>query len=248
MLPVALKALCCTASMCRHSRVLAVHSWHCAVAELCGHRKAWNESGLVSPPSGQCLTASLLGLCTAAPREQSGPCLSLQSHLLPTRKKWEGAVCLLAEVQVGQSPSSLGVGVQGRWSDYSTCHQPSCTRALLAASYEGHVCAAGLATCRLFPARWEGSMGKASCTGQRQEGPELRDSVPWQDPPAVPTFGMPRLWVALFSSLKRLDVHGGVASANSDDSVAAASPQESKWVPGHLSLVCLEGLQGSSLD
>lgn len=126
-------------------------SWHCAIAELCGHRKAWNESGLVSPPSGQRLTALLLGLSTtAAPGKQSDPCLSAQSTLLPTRKKWEGAGCLLAEVQVGESPSRPGMGVQGRWSDYSTCHQPSCTRALLAASDEGHVCAAGLATCRLL--------------------------------------------------------------------------------------------------
>lgn len=69
-------------------------------------------------------------------------------------------------------------------------------------------------------------MGKASCTGQRREGPELWDSGPWRDPPAVPTFGMSSLRVALFSPLKPLDVHGGVASADSDGPLAAASPQE----------------------
>jgi hypothetical protein len=134
--------------------------------------------------------------------------------------------------------------VQGRWSDHSTCHQPSCTQALLAAPYEGHVCAAGLATCRLLPARGEGSMGKASCTGQRREGPGLWSSVPWQDPRAMPTFGMPSLWVALFSSSKPLDVHGGVASADRDGPLAA-----SKWAPGYPPTpMCLEDLQGSSLD
>lgn len=83
------------------------------------------------------------------------------------------------------------------------------------------------------------------------EGPELWVSVPWQNPPAVPTFGMSSLRAALFSPLKPLDVHGGVASADSDGPLAAASPQE-----GHIEQVgprppppvCLEGLQGSLLD
>lgn len=119
-------------------------------------------------------------------------------------------MCLLARCRWERAPQVWGWGVKGRWSDYSTCHQPSCTRTLLAASYEGHVCAAGLATCRLLPARWEGSMGKASCTGQRRDVPELWDSVPWQDPLAVLTFGMSSPWAALFSPLKPLNVYGGV--------------------------------------
>lgn len=217
MLPVAPWALCCAASMCQHSRVLAMRPWHCAVAELCGHRKAWNESGLVSLSRGQCLTAFLLGLCTAAPGKQSGPCLSFRDLLSSQPgRNGRGLCACWQRCRWERVPQVWGWGMQGRWSDCSTCHQPSCTRALLAASYEGHVCAAGLATCRLLPARWEGAMGKASCTGQRREGPELWDSVPWQDPPAVPTFGMASLRVALFVPLKPLDVHGGVASADSD--------------------------------
>lgn len=60
---VVVQALCGTVSMC-HSSVprLAVYPWFCAVAELCGHHRAWNESGLVSLSSGQCLMALLLGL------------------------------------------------------------------------------------------------------------------------------------------------------------------------------------------
>lgn len=99
--------MCCAAPMCRHSWVLAMRSWCCAVTELCGHHKTWIESGLVSLPTGQRLTALLPGLCTATPGRQLGPCQSLQSPLLSTRKSWEGAVCLL---QVGQSPSRLGMG------------------------------------------------------------------------------------------------------------------------------------------
>lgn len=214
----------CAVSMCRHSQVLAMLSWCCAFAELCGHRKAWNESGLVSLPSGQCLTALLLGLSTTAPGKQSGPsCHCSQPASQPGRNG--RGLCACWRGAGGREPLKSGDGgVQGRWSDYSTCHQPSCTRALLAASYEGHVCAAGLATCRLLPARWEGSMGKASCTGQRRDGPELWDSVPWQDPLAVLTFGVSSPWAALFSPLKPLDVYGGVASADSDGPLAVASP------------------------
>lgn len=40
------------------------------------------------------------------------------------------------------------------------------------------------------------------------------------------TFGMFSLWVALFSSLKPLDVHRGVAAADNVGPLAAASPCE----------------------
>lgn len=95
-------------------------------------------------------------------------------------------------------------------------------------------------------------MGKASCTGQRRKGPGLWGSVPWQDPPAVPTVRMPSLWVALFSSSKPHDVHGGVASADRGGTLAAASPQEGGFEQVGPRLphppMCLEDLQGLSLD
>lgn len=67
---------------------------------------------------------------------------------------------LLAQIQVGQSLSGLRRGLWGRWSGYRTCHQPSCTRALLTASYEGHVCAAGPGHVQAAPCQVGGVHGK----------------------------------------------------------------------------------------
>lgn len=155
MLLVASQAWCCTVSTC-HSSVpgLAVYPWLCAVAELCGHHRAWNESGLVSPSSGQCLTALLLGVSTPSTREPVRP----QPVGRPGHSQRPSQ--LLAELQVGQSPSGLRRGLWGRWSGHHTCHQPSCTRALLAASYEGHVCAAGPGHVQAAPCQVGGVHGK----------------------------------------------------------------------------------------
>lgn len=153
MLLVASQAWCCTVSTCHPSVPgLAVYPWLCAVAELCGHHRAWNESGLVSLSSGQCLTALLLGVSTQAPGNLSGLSLSAGRSQRPAQ--------LLAELQVGQSPSGLRRGRWGRWSGHRTCHQPSCTRALLAASYEGHVCAAGPGHVQAAPCQVGGVHGK----------------------------------------------------------------------------------------
>lgn len=77
-------------------------------------------------------TPELSTLSTEEARQPPVLCILLSSQ--PGREL-VGRGCLATEVQIRDRPSGLGVrdskarlvGVWGRWSGLSTCHQPSCT-------------------------------------------------------------------------------------------------------------------------
>lgn len=162
--------LCRAVSMGRSSGPgWAVPSWRRADAELCGHHQAWNESGFVRLFQWPVLNgfASWLTHPEHQGASRASAChYSLHDPPNPTGKKEHRGPCgCWRRSRWERVPLVWGEGLWGRWSDHSTRHQPSCTGVLLAASYEGHVCAAGPGHVQAAPCQVGGVPGKASCTG-----------------------------------------------------------------------------------
>lgn len=146
--------------------ILAMHLWRCAVAEqLCGHHKAWNESGLVSLSSGQRLTALPLGLSTPSTRKPVRP-LCVIAIYYPGGNNQEGGggtgLCgCWQRCRWERVPLVWGrVGGAGQMVRLQHLPPAQLHRALLAASYEGHVCAAGPGHVQAAPCQVGGVQGK----------------------------------------------------------------------------------------